>query len=52
MTDRAMNYTLSSEFATVLADIRAVHLVTRPYRPQTNGPDQREGRALQPNDAR
>jgi transposase InsO family protein len=48
MTDQAKNYTRSHRFAAALVDIGATHVITRPYRPQTNG----KGRPLQPYDAR
>jgi transposase InsO family protein len=44
MTDNAKNYTLSKAFAAARGDIR--HLVTRPYRPQTNGKVERFHRTL------
>ena len=37
MTDQAKNYTRSHPFAAALVDIGATHVITRPYRPQTNG---------------
>ena len=48
MTYRAMNYVVSKHFAGALGSLDAQHLVTRPYRPQTNG----KGRTVQPHDAR
>jgi transposase InsO family protein len=41
MTDRAFAYTLSRPFAEALKSMEARHLVTRPYRPQTNGKAER-----------
>jgi len=46
MTDQAMNYVLSKDFQQALAAIGARHLVTRPYRPQTNGKVERFNRTL------
>ena len=46
MTDQAKNYVVSKDFQAVLADIGARHLVTRPYRPQTNGKVERFNRTL------
>jgi transposase InsO family protein len=41
MTDRAFAYTLSRPFAAALDTLGARHLMTRPYRPQTNGKAER-----------
>ena len=46
LTDRAMNYRLSPDFAAALDAIGAVHRTTRPYRPQTNGKAERFNRTL------
>ena len=41
LTDRAMTYTRSDDFAAAIASLPARHLTTRPYRPQTNGKAER-----------
>ena len=46
MTDQARNYVQSREFQAALAALGARHLVTRPYRPQTNGKVERFNRTL------
>lgn len=46
MTDRAMNYVLSPDFALALEAIGAAHRTTRPYRPQTNGKAERFNRTM------
>lgn len=46
MTDQARNYVLSKDFKTELATIGVTHLVTRPYRPQTNGKVERFNRTM------
>jgi transposase InsO family protein len=46
MTDQAKNYVLSRDFQAVLAALGARHIVTRPYRPQTNGKAERFNRTL------
>jgi transposase InsO family protein len=46
MTDQAKNYVLSRAFAEALSEIGARHVVTRPYRPQTNGKAERFNRTL------
>jgi transposase InsO family protein len=44
MTDQAKNYVLSRDFQGALATMGARHLITRPYRPQTNGKVERFNR--------
>jgi len=44
MTDNAKNYVLAKVFKAALGEIR--HLVTRPYRPQTNGKVERFHRTM------
>jgi transposase InsO family protein len=46
LTDRAMNYVRSTEFAAALVRIGVAHRTTRPYRPQTNGKVERFNRTL------
>ena len=46
LTDRAFAYTLSTDFRQAIASLRVRHLVTRPYRPQTNGKAERFIRTL------
>lgn len=46
MTDRAKNYVQSQDFAQALVGIGAVHKITRPYRPQTNGKAERFNRTM------
>ena len=46
LTDRAFAYTLSRDFREAIARLQARHLVTRPYRPQTNGKAERFIRTL------
>jgi transposase InsO family protein len=41
LTDRALTYTRSNDFADAVASLPARHLTTRPYRPQTNGKAER-----------
>ena len=41
MTDNALAYVKSADFRTVLADLGARHVRTRPYRPRTNGKAER-----------
>ena len=41
MTDNAFAYVKSTDFRTVLADLGARHVRTRPYRPRTNGKAER-----------
>jgi transposase InsO family protein len=41
LTDRAYSYTLSRDFRQTVQTLHARHLVTRPYRPQTNGKAER-----------
>lgn len=41
LTDRAMTYTRSYDFAGAIGSLSARHLTTRPYRPQTNGKAER-----------
>jgi transposase InsO family protein len=47
MTDNAMNYVLSHDFATALAAIGAKHRRTRPHCPWQNGKAERFNRTLQ-----
>ena len=42
----AKNYTRSRDFGAALADLAAAHLITRPYRPQTNAKVERFNRTL------
>jgi transposase InsO family protein len=44
MTDNARNYVCSSAFQAVLTAVGARHVLTRPYRPQTNGKAERFNR--------
>ena len=46
MTDRAFAYTRSHAFQAALDELGARHVVTRPYRPQTNGKVERFNRTL------
>lgn len=46
LTDQGKAYTLSRTFASVLSSTGIRHLVTRPYRPQTNGKAERFIRTL------
>jgi len=46
MTDQAKNYVISRDFQGALADLGAIHKVTRPYRPHTNGKAERFNRTL------
>jgi transposase InsO family protein len=46
MTDQAKNYVTSRDFQAALTAIGARHVVTRPYRPQTNGKVERFNRTL------
>jgi transposase InsO family protein len=46
MTDRAFAYARSSAFQAALTDLGARHLMTRPYRPQTNGKVERFHRTM------
>lgn len=46
MTDQAKNYVLSKAFQGLLASLGARHILTRPYRPQTNGKVERFNRTL------
>lgn len=46
ITDNAMNYTLSNDFATALDAIGATHKTIKPYRPWQNGKVERLNRTL------
>src|SRR5690606_21385471 len=46
MTDRALAYTRSHAFQAALDERGARHVVTRPYRPQTNGKVERFHRTM------
>lgn len=46
MTDRAFAYTRSHAFQAALDELGARHVVTRPYRPQTNGKVERFHRTM------
>ena len=46
MTDNALNYRLSRDFHQALAALGARHILTRPYRPQSNGKAERLNRTL------
>jgi transposase InsO family protein len=46
MTDRALNYTRSRAFRDALEALSTRHLVTRAYRPQTNGKVERFNRTM------